>query len=272
MRLSLFCLIAFCLAAHAADEKEDKKNPLAGQPEAIVAGKKLFVETCSGCHGPNGEGGRGPNLTKGDLVRGATDGRLFSSIHDGIPGTDMPPTHLPDEKIWQLVTFVRSLSAPAYEAIMPGDPEAGRAVFLGKGGCANCHAIRGRGGALGPDLSNVGRTRAVAQLREGLLDPDAHIADGFTGVSVTTRDGRKISGVAKDNTNYAIQILDAQGNLHLLWKKDLREVVFHKKSLMPDNYKQRLSATEVQNVLAFLGRQSMRVEVAGDTAGPKGDH
>ncbi|HZT32961.1 MAG TPA: c-type cytochrome [Bryobacteraceae bacterium] len=273
MRLHLLCVIAMaCLAAWAADDKGDAKNPLAGQPEAIAAGKKLFVEGCSGCHGPNGEGGRGPNLAKGDLIRGATDAHLFSAIRNGVPGSDMPPFRMPDEKIWQLVTFIRSLSAPAYESTAPGNPEAGGALFFGQSGCVQCHTIRGRGGVLGPDLSNIGRTRSYAQLREALLDPDAHPTEGFRGVSVLTKDGRTISGVAKDNTNYSIAVLDAQGNLHLLWKKDLREVTFHQKSLMPHDYKQRLSRDQMQDLLAFLGRQSVRVDVPGDEAGPKGDH
>ena len=75
---------------------------------------------------------------------------------------------------------------------------------------------------------------------------------------MTLRDGKKISGVAKDNTNYAIQILDAHGEVHRLLKLDLREVVFRKKSLMPGDYKQRLSAGELENLMAFLSRQSLR--------------
>jgi putative heme-binding domain-containing protein len=278
MRFTTFCpaavlclAVGLCPGVHAADEK-DVKNPLAGRPEAVTAGKKLFVEGCGGCHGPNGEGGRGPNLSKGDLVRGATDQHLYSAIRNGLPGTDMPPSRLPDEKIWQLVTFVRSLSAPAFEGVLAGKPESGEPVFFGKAGCSGCHTVRGRGGALGPDLSNIGRTRSLAQLRESLLDPDARITEGYRGVTVVTKDGRKIAGVARDNTNYAIQVLDAKGNLHLLAKRDLREVIFRKRSLMPGDYRQRLSSEQTQDLLAFLARQSVRQEVPNDVPGPKGDH
>ena len=71
--------------------------------------------------------------------------------------------------------------------------------------------------------------RSFRQLRESLLDPDAHIADGYGGVTVVTKTGRTISGVARDNTNYAIQILDAHGDIHRLLKADLREVVFQQR-------------------------------------------
>lgn len=244
------------------EKEEDAKNPFANQPTAIAAGKKLFVAGCSGCHGPNGEGGRGPNLAQGDQIRGATNRHLFAAIKNGVPGTDMPPAHVPDDQIWQLLAFVRDLSAPAFDSAPPGDVEAGRVLYFGNGGCVACHMVRGQGGYLGPDLSNIGRTRSYRQLRESLLDPNARIAEGYRGVTVATADRRKISGVARDNTNYAIQILDAQGNLHLLPKQDLREVVFLKRSLMPNDYKQRFSADEVQNLLAFLSRQSMRAGVS----------
>ena len=163
-----------------------------------------------------------------------------------------------EESIWQLVAFVRGLNAPAFESNVPGNAEAGSAVFYGKGGCTGCHMIRGRGGYVGPDLSNIGMGRSYRLLKEALLEPSARLALGFQAVSVTTGDGRKINGVAKNNTNYSIQVLDAKGELHLLEKKDLREVVFHTQSLMPGDYGKRLTAAEVENVLAFLSRQSLR--------------
>src|SRR5579862_8054673 len=68
------------LSAQAPEEKDDLKNPVAGKPEAIAAGRKLYLEGCSGCHGPTAEGGRGPNLAKGDQIRGATNRHLLSSL------------------------------------------------------------------------------------------------------------------------------------------------------------------------------------------------
>src|ERR1700722_8613286 len=259
MRSLLYCLLCVpLLLAQAPDEKEDLKNPVAGQPAAIAAGKKLYLESCSGCHGPTAEGGRGPNLAQGDQVRGATNRQLLSVVKDGVKGSEMPPTQLPDEKIWQIIAYLRNLTAVAFDSTAPGDIQAGSALFYGKAGCTNCHMIRGRGGFLGPDLSNIARTVPFRQLRESLLDPDAHIAEGYGGVTVVTKSGEKISGVARDNTNYSVQILDAQGHLHRLLKLDLREVEFHKNSLMPHDYKERLTPSEVTDLLAFLGRQSMR--------------
>jgi PQQ-dependent dehydrogenase (methanol/ethanol family) len=262
MRSILVCLLSLLgvplLFAQPPGDKDDLPNPVAGQPDAIFAGKKLYLEGCSGCHGPTAEGGRGPNLAQGDQIRGATNRQLVSVLTEGVKGSDMPPSGLPSDKVWQLIAYLRNLTAVAFDSVATGDVRAGNELFFGTAGCAQCHTIRGRGGFPGPDLSNIGRVRSYRQIRESLLDPDAQIAEGYGGVTVTIKSGQTIAGVARDNTNYAIQILDARGEIHRLLRSDLREVTFRKKSLMPGDFKQRLSAADIENLLAFLGRQSLR--------------
>ena len=86
---SLLLFTALALAQHPQDKDEEdkKKNPLDGQPEAIEAGRQLYLSSCSGCHGPNAEGGRGPRIAQNGEIRGATDGRLFNSIRNGVRGS-----------------------------------------------------------------------------------------------------------------------------------------------------------------------------------------
>jgi PQQ-dependent dehydrogenase (methanol/ethanol family) len=269
MRFILVCLLSVpLLYAQSPDEKEDLPNPVAGQSEAIAAGKKLYLEGCSGCHGPTAEGGRGPNLAQGDQIRGATNRHLVSVITDGVKGSDMPPSGLTGDKVWPLIAYLRNLTAVAFDSTAAGDVQSGSALFFGSAGCANCHTIRGRGGFPGPDLSNIGRVRSFRQLRESLVDPDAKIAEGYGGVTVITKSGQTIAGVARDNTNYAIQILDARGDLHRLLKADLREVVLRGGSLMPGDFKQRLSSRDIEDLLAFLGRQSIRGNAAATVGTP----
>ena len=54
-------LIAVVFLAPLAGQNQQGRNPFAGDPAAIAAGRLLFVEKCSPCHGPNGEGGHGPS-------------------------------------------------------------------------------------------------------------------------------------------------------------------------------------------------------------------
>jgi putative heme-binding domain-containing protein len=183
---------------------------------------------------------------------------LFETIQNGIAGADMPPTKLAEAKIWQIVAFVRSLTAPALETAPPGDLRGGEALFWGKAECGSCHRIRGKGGMLGPDLSNIGAQRPVDRLRQAILDPDGDGFRGYTAVVATLKDGRVLRGVARNRTNYSVQILDEQGQLHLLEMPELRTVELGKHSPMPGDYKQRLSRQEITDLVAFLSRQSVR--------------
>jgi putative heme-binding domain-containing protein len=258
----LLITLAWLLCSGKAQDSSQKStgamNPLEGRPDAIEAGQKLFAGACSGCHGAHAEGGRGPNLADGSLIRRRDDQRLFASIRNGVPGADMPPSTLPDAQIWQLLAYIRSLSAPAAESYVAGDPETGKDVFSGKGGCGHCHMILGRGGVLGPDLSNIGMSRSWKQLKRALLDPKSRSRAGFQGVTVVTTRGPQITGIVKDNTNYSVEVQDAEGNLHLLPMQDVRELIFRRGSLMPGDYDRRLTPKEIDDVLAYLSRQSLR--------------
>src|SRR5262245_29623730 len=72
---------------------------------------------------------------------------------------------------------------------------AGEALFLGKAGCAGCHEVNGRGGIVGPDLSDAA-TRSPEALRAKILNPSsAGVAGGRGGPSVVVvqvQDGREI--------------------------------------------------------------------------------
>lgn len=253
--------------------RDPNEDVYIGKKNHIAAGEQLYGVACSACHGPEGEGGRGPNLVIGPAAQNKRPTQIYTSIKNGVPGSDMPPYGgMPNEQLWQLTAFVSSLSRPAYEMDIPGDQEAGAALYYGKMSCSNCHMIRGRGGALGPDLSNAGLQNYVLQLREGVLEPNKRITPGFDPVRVTTKSGDKIEGVAKNYTNYSIQLVDRQDRLHLLPTRDLQEIVFLKNTWMPANLTERFTEDEIQNVLAFLSRQATRVPSPDDDASEKESH
>ena len=229
-----------------------------GNPASIAAGQQLYLTVCSGCHGVNAEGGRGPNLITARNLQRQNDQWLFGVIKKGIPGSDMPPSPFEDEKVWQLTAFLRNLSSPAARQNVPGDPAAGRQVYYGAGRCMNCHMIRGEGGFLGPDLTNIGVTKTLTEIQEGVLDPNKRFARGYMPVRVTLKNGESIRGVARNTSNYSIQLLDSDGQLRLLSKSEVTRVEFPPASWMPADYGERLSKQQVTDLLAFLSRQSVR--------------
>jgi len=256
-RLVWLCLALPLIAQHQEKEKAGK-HPAIGNPEAIAAGQKSFLGGCAGCHGATGEGGRGPNLRSRVMWHALDDDGLFKIIKNG--AKEMPPANVPDEQVWNLVAFVKFLTAPAIETPYPGDAAAGEKLFWGKAQCSGCHRIRSRGGMFGPDLSNVAAVRSATLIREAILDPDADGAAGYRNVIVTKKDGKLIRGVARNWTNYSLQVQDRDGNLHLLRSADIESATIAKGSPMPKDFAKRLSADEIQNLVAYLARQSTREE------------
>jgi len=120
---------AACMQARtttqAPDEFLAKTNPLASSSGSISAGKVLFLKTaqpvaCVMCHGEQGDG-KGlmgaalmpppRNFTCGAMMKDVPDGQLFWIIKNGSPGTGMMSfASLPDEQVWQLVHYIRSLA------------------------------------------------------------------------------------------------------------------------------------------------------------------
>ncbi len=236
----------------------------ASSASGLAQGERLYQVHCAGCHGPKGEGGGGPTLATPKLTRAPTEELLIRVIAEGIPGTEMPRSRLEREQIKQIAAFVRGLGQLPPERI-PGDSERGKQLYLATGGCAQCHAINGRGGAFGPDLTEIGLRRGARYLRTALTDPgadvpksfvafrsDASIPENFLQVRVVTKDGRRLTGTRVNEDTFSIQFRDSANRIHSFYKSDLAEL--HKdwgKSSMPD-YRDVFSKEELDDVVAFL--------------------
>ena len=99
-----------------------RPNPLENEPDALLAGGKLFQRNCAECHGLKGEGGkRAPSLLR-EEVRQATPGTLFWVLTNGVVWHGMPDwSKLPEPQRWQIVTFLKSFKA----SVTPGGPSGG---------------------------------------------------------------------------------------------------------------------------------------------------
>ena len=127
----------------------------------LARGRHLFEGQCARCHGIGGTGGFGPSLVRPRLRHAPDDQALVTLISDGIPGTPMGAEgDLSHHEIAQVAAYVRSLGRLPAERL-PGDSARGKLVYAAKGACSTCHIIRGDGGALGPDLTDVGARRGA---------------------------------------------------------------------------------------------------------------
>jgi putative heme-binding domain-containing protein len=237
------------------------QNPFAGSPEAVADGRKLFAVSCATCHGQNGEGAqsqaegiRPPDLTRGQFNAGRQDTDLFRVISEGVKGSEMPSfASMGPDQIWRLVTFVRSLSRS--NAVITGNPAAGEALFFGKGNCGRCHEVAGKGTKFGPDLARAGGfgCRGGPQnLKKSIVDPDADITQGFAVITVVTRDNKKITGLQRWLDNFSTRLVDESGVEHTFLRSEVVSINREMRTLMPTNYGKLFSASELDDVVAYI--------------------
>ena len=214
-------------------------------------GRQVFTQHCQACHGDGRGTDRGPNLVNNGKVRRQPIEELRTLIRDGMPG--MPASDLPPAELDAVTGYVRSLSAPAADAVVLGDRAAGQRFFFGKGGCAACHMAFGRGKAVGPDLSSVGRELTLDEIRQAVLRPSEHIKPGYEVVNLRLIGGRELRGFARNQSRYNLQVQDLEGQFHLLAAGEFTLLDTEEASAMPEP---SCGPEECRDLVAYLSSLS----------------
>jgi mono/diheme cytochrome c family protein len=96
------------LLRQAPGKAQSRKNPYAGNSEARIAGKKLFLRYCAECHGEDGRGSDDAPPLQSELVRSAPPGALVWFLKNGNLRRGMPSwSRLPEAQLWQIVTHLQ---------------------------------------------------------------------------------------------------------------------------------------------------------------------
>jgi putative heme-binding domain-containing protein len=192
-------------------------------------------------------------LTDNRWIHGATDTDIARVIQNGVPKTTMKKLGdaLKPEHIRNLIIYIRSLArAPGestWKPYMTGDPQGGRRLFFdpqGKIQCVKCHSVGGEGG--------IASRRSPEFVMESILEPSKDIAPEYEAVAVATKDGRVITGLRVNETNFSIQLHEENGRFHSFLKRDLEEFKVLKKSLMPENVGELLTVKQLHDLFAYL--------------------
>ena len=172
--------LATWLLRHSVPAAErDRQNPLTADAANAAAGRELFRQKCESCHAYDGSGKtvigagtypRPPDL-KG-LLSELSDGEIFYHIRNGIRNTAMPAWNLPEQEIWQLVAYVRSLpqiaSMSGESSAAPATGDAALSSYIGSKACGDCHQ---------EVFDRWSKTRMANVVRDPREHPEAVIPD-----------------------------------------------------------------------------------------------
>jgi putative heme-binding domain-containing protein len=133
-----------------------------------------------------------------------------------------------------------------------GDPVRGKTVFASEQArCAQCHAFRGQGGKLGPDLTDVA-TKGSAEVYRAIAAPSAIIAPEYAAYSVATRSGQVFVGVVRAAGADTIQVTDTTAHVTPISRGEIEQIRPSANSIMPVGLTGALGDASVRDLIAYL--------------------
>ena len=120
--------------------------------------------------------------------------------------------------------------------------------------------MHGEGGFIASDLSDYGSGVAPERIRSAIVEPEKVVSPRSEVVEVRTAEGERVRGVlrAEDNFTFVIQL--ENGRYRRFKKNSLADVHHTGQSLMPRDYKSRLSPKELDDLVSYLVRSATPME------------
>jgi len=117
--------------------------------------------------------------------------------------------------------------------------------------CSPCHRIGTEGGNIGPNLDGVSKWGPNA-LATKIIDPNRNISEAFRNYTIKLKDGKVLAGLYRRDEGAIMIFADASGQEFSVAKNDIAERTASKFTLMPDNFRNKLSQTEFNAIINFL--------------------
>ncbi|RPI75257.1 MAG: hypothetical protein EHM42_15495, partial [Planctomycetaceae bacterium] len=135
---------------------------------------------------------------------------------------------------------------------LTGDADRGREVYA-TGRCTTCHAIEGRGGAIGPALGVIGRKYGREALLQSILEPSLAISPDYATSLVETKDGRILVGIASPGgTSHPLLLRIGVGEVLKLPAEQIVSVTRQRVSLMPEQLAGSMTAQDLADLVAYM--------------------
>jgi putative membrane-bound dehydrogenase-like protein len=134
-----------------------------------------------------------------------------------------------------------------------GNPDSGRNVFFGmRASCSKCHQIRGEGGQVGPNLSQIAAIRTQRDLLEAVVFPSASFVRDFEPYLVVTANGKALDGFITRQTPQALFLRAADLSEIRVERSQIEELRPGNVSIMPQGLDKVLSPDELRDLISFL--------------------
>ncbi|MFN5905744.1 MAG: ThuA domain-containing protein, partial [Planctomyces sp.] len=157
--------------------------------------------------------------------------------------------------------------ATAVPELQGGSWGRGRRVFHSDAaGCYRCHAMQGRGAAIGPDLGNLIHRDYASVLRD-LQNPGFAINPDYVGQTVVLKDGRVLTGVLQTRGDRML-LGDAQGRQTELRTDEIEQMQPATTSVMPQGIVEKLSAEDLRDLLTYLMTPAPRMPLDSPLSAP----
>jgi putative heme-binding domain-containing protein len=166
-----------------------------------------------------------------------------SATERPVPLERMLPPWAPAER----QAVVKEVAPPALT--QGGDWEAGRALFFGEAKCSTCHTVRGEGGRVGPNLSNLVSINPESVWQD-IVEPSARINPDHVSYIIETKAGDTLSGLVRQEGDRVI-VSEAADRVTTIDKGEVKEIRPSRVSLMPEGYRE-LGEKKLRDLVTFL--------------------
>jgi putative heme-binding domain-containing protein len=132
---------------------------------------------------------------------------------------------------------------------LKGVPAAGASVF--DKSCGQCHAMRGHGHDVGPNLAEFAG-KSPEDFLLAILDPNAGINPNFASYNLELKDGRSLSGLIRHETAASLTLVQPNGLRETILRQELAEMRAADLSLMPEGLEQGMTPQDMADLITWL--------------------
>ena len=166
---------------------------------------------------------------------------------------DAPPAELPIDPAQDMWSYEELLAYLQSQAGRSGNPQRGEQTFA-TAQCIQCHRFRGRGEALGPDLTTVAKRFQKKEILASIVYPSLIVSDRYAS-RVVVSNGRSYTGLVVPRGQEGVTVLLSDGKKVELDHEDIDEIRPSRLSVMPAGLLNALSLEQIADLFAYLSQE-----------------